>query len=74
MFSFFPSQPIILDVAYPVPCLFGKESQELTPEVVDSVIELYLCLQYTKGFKFVPLSSSKPLFISNVFDSDNDRL
>lgn len=58
----------------------NTDSQELTPEVVDSVVELFLCRCTTSAFNFRSnlsrnIGSGTLVFIiSNVFDSDNDLL
>lgn len=54
------------------------DSQELTPDVVDSVVELFLCLWEISGLSFKSTRSryfgSWPFMISKVLDSDSDRL
>lgn len=54
------------------------ESQELTPEVVDSVVELFLCLWEASELSLMSSRSlyfcSWLLIISKVLDSDKDLL
>jgi hypothetical protein len=51
------------------------ESQELTPDVVDSVVELFLTLRTISVPNLkLPFLLSGARIISNVFDSESDLL